>query len=158
VPATVLRRLSDDISWSTSKQDVRPRRRRSRRRAPPGPRPRRCALLLLERQLVLGMAAVQHAHWPDYHPAPLELLVSITARHSSSLWRGSDRVARNSNPIQDATASTLACNDDGTSGALQLTASVAAGTAITAYWNQVWPHPYGPMVSLALPSPVAPAR
>ncbi|KAF4616320.1 hypothetical protein D9613_008379 [Agrocybe pediades] len=51
------------------------------------------------------------------------------------------------NPIQDATASTLACNDDGTSGALQLTATVAAGSKITAYWNQVWPHPYGPMLT-----------
>lgn len=41
-----------------------------------------------------------------------------------------------SNPIQDATVDTLACNDDGTSGALQMTATVAAGTPITAYWNQ----------------------
>ncbi|KAI5120273.1 hypothetical protein M0805_005330 [Coniferiporia weirii] len=51
------------------------------------------------------------------------------------------------NPITDATVSTLACNDDGTSGALQLTGTVSAGTAITAYWNQVWPHPYGPMLT-----------
>ncbi|KAK7031752.1 carbohydrate-binding module family 1 protein [Favolaschia claudopus] len=52
------------------------------------------------------------------------------------------------NPILDATDATIACNDDGTSGALQLTASpVTAGTAITAYWNQVWPHPYGPMLT-----------
>ena len=41
-----------------------------------------------------------------------------------------------SNPIQDATDPTISCNDDGSSGALQLTATVAAGTAITAYWNQ----------------------
>lgn len=40
------------------------------------------------------------------------------------------------NPITDATSSTIACNDDGTSGALQLTGTVAAGTPITAYWNQ----------------------
>lgn len=52
-----------------------------------------------------------------------------------------------SNPIQDATDSTLACNDDGQPGPLQLTATVAAGSSITAYWNAVWPHPYGPMVS-----------
>lgn len=26
-----------------------------------------------------------------------------------------------------------------------MTATVAAGTAITAYWNQVWPHAIGPM-------------
>ncbi|KAF8157134.1 glycosyl hydrolase family 61-domain-containing protein [Crassisporium funariophilum] len=51
------------------------------------------------------------------------------------------------NPIQDATDATLACNDDGTSGALQLTATVQAGTPITAYWNSVWPHPYGPMLT-----------
>lgn len=38
--------------------------------------------------------------------------------------------------------------DDGTSGALQLSGTVAAGTPITAYWNQVWPHPYGPMVHI----------
>jgi len=53
------------------------------------------------------------------------------------------------NPIQDATASTVACNDDGTSlsGTAQLTATVQAGSAITAYWNQVWPHPYGPQLT-----------
>ena len=51
-----------------------------------------------------------------------------------------------SNPITTATDPTIACNDDGTAGALQLTATVAAGSAVTAYWNQVWPHPYGPMV------------
>ncbi|KZS96272.1 hypothetical protein SISNIDRAFT_547739 [Sistotremastrum niveocremeum HHB9708] len=51
------------------------------------------------------------------------------------------------NPIQDATDKTIACNDDGTSGALQLTATVQAGSAITAYWNQIWPHPYGPMLT-----------
>ncbi|GJJ13661.1 esterase/lipase/thioesterase [Clathrus columnatus] len=50
------------------------------------------------------------------------------------------------NPITNATDPQLACNDDGTAGALQLTATVAAGSAITAYWNQVWPHPYGPML------------
>lgn len=55
-----------------------------------------------------------------------------------------------SDPITDATASTVACNDDGTAGDLQLTATAAAGTSITAYWNQVWPHPYGPMVSMNL--------
>ncbi|KAJ7036621.1 glycosyl hydrolase family 61-domain-containing protein [Mycena alexandri] len=51
------------------------------------------------------------------------------------------------NPILDPTDPTLACNDDGTSGALQLTATVKAGTPIVAYWNQVWPHPYGPMLT-----------
>ncbi|KAF5324111.1 hypothetical protein D9619_011382 [Psilocybe cf. subviscida] len=53
------------------------------------------------------------------------------------------------NPIQDATASTLACNDDGSalSGSAQLTATVQAGSAITAYWNQVWPHAFGPQLT-----------
>jgi len=51
------------------------------------------------------------------------------------------------NPITDATSTTIACNDDGTSGALQLTATVAAGTPITAFWNQVWPHAIGPMLT-----------
>ena len=50
-----------------------------------------------------------------------------------------------SDPIQDAEDPTLACNDDGTSGALQLTATVAAGSSITAYWNP-WPHNTGPVV------------
>ncbi|KAF8992934.1 glycosyl hydrolase family 61-domain-containing protein [Cyathus striatus] len=51
------------------------------------------------------------------------------------------------NPIQDATDPTLSCNDNGQSGALQLTASVAAGSKITAYWNAPWPHPYGPQLT-----------
>ncbi|KAL5504717.1 CEL1 [Sanghuangporus vaninii] len=51
------------------------------------------------------------------------------------------------NPITDATDPTISCNDDGSSGALQLTATVPAGTAITAYWNQVWPHAIGPMLT-----------
>jgi len=51
------------------------------------------------------------------------------------------------NPIQDATDPTLACNDDGTAGALQLTATWAAGSTVTAYWNQIWPHNTGPMLT-----------
>ncbi|KAG5350860.1 Esterase/lipase/thioesterase [Termitomyces sp. Mn162] len=47
----------------------------------------------------------------------------------------------------NATDSTIACNDDGSSGALQLTANVVAGSAITAYWNQIWPHDVGPMLT-----------
>ncbi|KAF8663689.1 hypothetical protein AX16_000864 [Volvariella volvacea WC 439] len=50
-------------------------------------------------------------------------------------------------PILDARASTVACNNDGNPGPNQLTARVEAGTDITAYWNQVWPHPYGPMLT-----------
>ncbi|GJE96364.1 glycosyl hydrolase family 61-domain-containing protein [Phanerochaete sordida] len=51
------------------------------------------------------------------------------------------------NPITDPTDPTLSCNDDGTSGALQLTATVEAGQPITAYWNNPWPHPIGPMLT-----------
>ncbi|KZT32427.1 hypothetical protein SISSUDRAFT_1055552 [Sistotremastrum suecicum HHB10207 ss-3] len=51
------------------------------------------------------------------------------------------------NPIQDATDPTISCNDNGASGALQLTATVQAGSAITAYWNQIWPHALGPMLT-----------
>lgn len=51
------------------------------------------------------------------------------------------------NPITDATDPTIACNDDGSSGALQLTANAKAGDKITAYWNQVWPHAIGPMLT-----------
>ncbi|KAG0645343.1 Cellulose-growth-specific [Hyphodiscus hymeniophilus] len=48
------------------------------------------------------------------------------------------------NPIQDPTLSTMACNANGAVGAL--TATVAAGSKITAYWNAPWPHTIGPMV------------
>ncbi|THH12116.1 hypothetical protein EW146_g7807 [Bondarzewia mesenterica] len=51
------------------------------------------------------------------------------------------------NPITNVSDPTLACNDNGTSGDLQLTASVTAGSSITAYWNQVWPHAIGPMLT-----------
>ncbi|KAJ8508424.1 hypothetical protein ONZ45_g9305 [Pleurotus djamor] len=49
-------------------------------------------------------------------------------------------------PILDASDPTLSCNNNGQSGPLQLTATVAAGSAVTAYWND-WPHPYGPMLT-----------
>jgi len=49
-------------------------------------------------------------------------------------------------PITSATASTVGCNDDGTSPSGQQTATVAAGSKVTAYWNQVWPHAQGPML------------
>ncbi|KAJ7114035.1 glycoside hydrolase family 61 protein D [Mycena epipterygia] len=60
---------------------------------------------------------------------------------------GIERPWSSYNPILSPTDPTIACNDDGTSGALQLTATVKAGTPIIAYWNQVWPHPYGPMLT-----------
>ncbi|KUJ21308.1 glycoside hydrolase [Mollisia scopiformis] len=48
------------------------------------------------------------------------------------------------NPIQDPTLASMACNSAGTPGAL--TATVAAGSTIVAYWNNPWPHTIGPMV------------
>ncbi|KAF8908522.1 glycosyl hydrolase family 61-domain-containing protein [Gymnopilus junonius] len=59
------------------------------------------------------------------------------------------------NPITDATDPTLSCNDNGQAGALQLTATVAAGTAITAYWNVPWPHNIGPMLTYLAQCPSA---
>ncbi|KAF9041534.1 glycosyl hydrolase family 61-domain-containing protein [Panaeolus papilionaceus] len=52
-------------------------------------------------------------------------------------------------PIQDASASTVACNNDGSAlpDSQQLTATVTAGSAITAYWNNPWPHPQGPVLT-----------
>ncbi|KAF8060254.1 glycosyl hydrolase family 61-domain-containing protein [Lyophyllum atratum] len=49
-------------------------------------------------------------------------------------------------PILSATASTVACNNDGAAGPNQLTATVPAGSTITAYWN-TWPHPQGPQLT-----------
>ncbi|PFH48799.1 carbohydrate-binding module family 1 protein [Amanita thiersii Skay4041] len=50
-------------------------------------------------------------------------------------------------PITDPTASTVACNNDGsTLPSGQLTATIAAGSAVTAFWNQ-WPHNTGPVMT-----------
>ncbi|KAG8982215.1 hypothetical protein FRB90_006956, partial [Tulasnella sp. 427] len=53
------------------------------------------------------------------------------------------------NPIQDPTLSIIACNSNGAAlpSGQQLTGTVAAGTAITAYWNDPWPHPTGPQIT-----------
>ncbi|PFH51520.1 lytic polysaccharide monooxygenase [Amanita thiersii Skay4041] len=49
-------------------------------------------------------------------------------------------------PIINPTASTMACNANGASlGSGQLSATVAAGSRVTAYWNQ-WPHTIGPVM------------
>lgn len=48
------------------------------------------------------------------------------------------------NPIQDPTSSTLTCNANG--ALAPLSATVAAGTSVTAYWNNPWPHAIGPVV------------
>lgn len=68
--------------------------------------------------------------WKPYNPA---------AYQTPNIQREWDTY----NPIQDPTVSYLPCNTAGTPGAL--TASVAAGTKVTAYWN-VWPHVIGPVI------------
>ncbi|KAL9617551.1 MAG: hypothetical protein Q9160_007668 [Pyrenula sp. 1 TL-2023] len=47
-------------------------------------------------------------------------------------------------PIQNPTVSTLACNANGALG--KLSATVAAGSKVTAYWN-AWPHTIGPVIT-----------
>lgn len=85
--------------------------------------------------------ALQHSCWTDNYRTSLGYIVGVNTFVSSSASKYDI-----SDPIQDATDPTLACNDDGTSGDLQLTATVAAGSSITAYWNP-WPHNTGPVVS-----------
>ncbi|KZV94870.1 cellulose-growth-specific protein [Exidia glandulosa HHB12029] len=51
------------------------------------------------------------------------------------------------NPIQDVTLPSVACNDNGGSNPGQLTATVPAGSKITAFWNAVWPHDTGPILT-----------
>lgn len=40
----------------------------------------------------------------------------------------------------------LACNTPGTTVNPQLTATIPAGSEVTAYWNNPWPHAIGPMM------------
>ncbi|KAI0058075.1 glycoside hydrolase family 61 protein B [Artomyces pyxidatus] len=50
------------------------------------------------------------------------------------------------NPITDPTSSYLSCNTNGASlGSGQQSATVAAGSSVTAYWN-TWPHTIGPVM------------
>ncbi|KXN92458.1 Cellulose-growth-specific protein [Leucoagaricus sp. SymC.cos] len=49
-------------------------------------------------------------------------------------------------PLTNPTDSHLSCNNNGASlGSGQLTATIAAGSKVTAYWNQ-WPHTIGPVM------------
>ncbi|KAL9113856.1 MAG: hypothetical protein Q9227_001990 [Pyrenula ochraceoflavens] len=48
------------------------------------------------------------------------------------------------NPIQDPTSSSMACNANGAFG--KNVATVKAGSKVTAYWNNPWPHNIGPVV------------
>ncbi|KAF9555146.1 cellulose-growth-specific protein [Agrocybe pediades] len=48
-------------------------------------------------------------------------------------------------PILSATASTISCNNNGQAGPSQLSATVAAGSKVTAKWSQ-WTHAEGPVM------------
>ena len=87
--------------------------------------------------------SVQLAYRPNYNSTSMVHLVRIIPQLRLFCL---SFIVPSSNPITDATNAQIGCNDDGTSGALQLTATVSAGSTITAYWNQVWPHAIGPMV------------
>jgi len=51
------------------------------------------------------------------------------------------------NPITDPTDAHLSCNANGASlGSGQKSATVAAGSKVTAYWNNPWPHTIGPVM------------
>jgi len=49
------------------------------------------------------------------------------------------------NPITSVTDPTFSCNNNGAAGAMQLSATVPAGTVVTAYWTQ-WTHAVGPVM------------
>ncbi|KAG7446642.1 glycoside hydrolase [Guyanagaster necrorhizus] len=49
------------------------------------------------------------------------------------------------NPITDPVDPSLSCNINGAVLALQKSATVAAGSSVTGYWNQ-WPHSIGPVM------------
>lgn len=76
------------------------------------------------------------------------LCVSIQNESTSKCVDVADEHLFISDPILNSEAATLACNNAGESltGAAQLTATVKAGSAITAYWN-AWGHPTGPMLT-----------
>jgi len=50
------------------------------------------------------------------------------------------------NPITTTTDPDLACNNPGTTTDPQLSATVAAGSSVTAFWNNPWPHTIGPVM------------
>ena len=109
-----------------------------------GSRPRWCALHRDRWNHLRWMAPLRLPFQSIFYHPSLVILVSSSCHFTHRLSINS---CPPSNPIQDATDSTIACNDDGSSPASQKTATVAAGSKITAYWNQVWPHPQGPVVS-----------
>ncbi|EIN08952.1 cellulose-growth-specific protein [Punctularia strigosozonata HHB-11173 SS5] len=49
------------------------------------------------------------------------------------------------NPIMSATDTTISCNDDGWPSSNQLSATVLAGSEVTAHWAQ-WTHAQGPVM------------
>lgn len=75
-------------------------------------------------------------------------LLTSTLKYSMSQYlTHSSFPANHHSPITDVTDPDLACNNPGTTVDPQLTATVPAGSAITAYWNNPWPHAIGPMMT-----------
>jgi len=50
------------------------------------------------------------------------------------------------NPLTTTTDPNLACNNPGTVTSPSKVATVTAGTSVTAYWNNPWPHTIGPVM------------
>jgi len=50
-------------------------------------------------------------------------------------------------PITDPSSSILACNNPGDAPGTQLSATVAAGSKVVAYWNVPWAHNVGPVMT-----------
>lgn len=64
-------------------------------------------------------------------------------------------ISRSYNPITTTTDPDLACNNPGTVTDPQLSATVAAGSSVTAFWNNPWPHTIGPVMVYMAVSPRA---
>lgn len=79
-----------------------------------------------------GQTSIQR-QWATYNP-----ITSVTGKFSLlSLPRAApDALA----------ASTLACNDPGSTTSPQKSATVTAGSKVVAYWNNPWPHTIGPVL------------
>ncbi|KAF9026038.1 cellulose-growth-specific protein [Hymenopellis radicata] len=78
-----------------------------------------------------NIAGTTYAGWSPYNPATGQS--SIERPYSTY------------DPILSPTASTIHCNDNGQASSSQLTATVAAGSKITAFWSQ-WTHEQGPVM------------
>ena len=62
------------------------------------------------------------------------------------------QISKHLSPVEDVTLSYFGCNNPGTTVDPQLTATVTAGSNVTAFWES-WPHNIGPiMVYMAVSS------